>query len=657
VRKTRSLVALALLVGTVASCGGPARSREDFVRDAEAALASGDHMSAGVAFDKAARIGPEDAHLLARQAKAFEDAWNFRDATAPARRAADLLPDNLDLQLLAARVLLREDAFDEVVERMGRALVKSPRNVDLLVLLGNARAKLIDSRRGLILAAEAPDAQAFRVGLRDLRPPVTADRDASAESAFRTAIDFDPESEAVRSALANFLIASDRLPEATAVLTDIVTERSGGRLPNHALGAVLLWSGRAAEAEPYLQRVASRADYARRRFAVFQLSSIYMSDGRHGQVVAMLEPLLNNHDPDGTVSLRLAEAELRSGRRTEAANRLDGLIARRPPVVAAALLRARAALEDRAFDDATRAARVAVAELPDSSEPRELLGQVLLAAGDLENAFTELSKAVRLGPGRGAAVRALVEVGLSLGQAAAVFPLSRDAARLHRGDLGAELLPARTMISLGDYVGAEREARRLDPRAAPVQVVIGQAHAGLGRVAHARDAFAAALAAQSSAVDATKGLVELDLSQSRVAEALSRAQTSASRYPEAAGLLLVLAMAQQAAGNAEAAEAARRKALDLDPTNLEALTTLVTPSFVARHGNEAKRIVERLIARRPRAVAARLLLADINRREGNAVTALRHFEAVLSEPATLVSESHLLQAKSGASAIRPNLSR
>ena len=59
-------------------------------------------------------------------------------------RAADLLPDDADLQIQVGNFLLASGRFDDARVRAEQVLNRTPENVDALVLRGNAMAGLKD---------------------------------------------------------------------------------------------------------------------------------------------------------------------------------------------------------------------------------------------------------------------------------------------------------------------------------------------------------------------------------------------------------------------------------------------------------------------------------------------------------------------------------
>lgn len=131
-------LALALLVGGVVGCVGPAAAAQDI-----------DDIT--------------EARILAR-------AGRHTDAIAMLRRLLGPSPENAEIQLLLGTVLSREEQFDEARGLLERVLIRYPQDVDAIAALmnvelwsGRPRESFALARRGLDLA---PNDDRFLLGRR-----------------------------------------------------------------------------------------------------------------------------------------------------------------------------------------------------------------------------------------------------------------------------------------------------------------------------------------------------------------------------------------------------------------------------------------------------------------------------------------------------------
>ena len=624
------------------------------MRAGDEALKRADYKAAAAAYGRAAAAGSPDGRLLAKQAKALANAWNFADATNPARRAAELLPGDTEVQLLAARVLLIARAFDEVVDRMSALVAAEPGNVDALIALGNAAAGLQRSEAALVVLAGARHPQQLTALGAAARPRARRSADErAAEAAFGQAVGLKPEAYAPRLAFANFLLAVDRLEEGGAELRQLADTNPNRPLLDHALGSLYVRLGRPAEAEPFLTRAAVPG-YEGRSVAVFVLAGLLMDQGRDADALTVLRTAAIVDVSDNELALRLATLELRTGLRSEGLRRLDALIARK--FFDAAIVKSRALrLEQPAA--AAAAAREAVDARPSSGEARGVLADALLAAGNLENAFVHYDKATRLEPRESAWAIGLAVVALPLGRAEDVLPRVLDAARVNGNDPEAALALVRTMTTLNDYAGAERELQRLRPIApawVPERLATGDLMVAQKRWGEARAAFERALQLDPGSVAASGGLIAVDLGEGPLPAALRRAESMIASEPERSRGVVgrgnrLRGECRRAPNRSDTAARARRRS---GPRRGGAAPG--DTAFYAEPSSRARRLLEGVIAGPPKALSMRLLLGRLYVEQGQGSLAVAQFQAILAEPAQKATDSI---SASAAARLSPCVSR
>ena len=211
-----------------------------------------------------------------------------------------------------------------------------------------------------------------------------------------------------------------------------------------------------------------------------------------------------------------------------------------------------------------------------------MLADALLAAGDLENAFMHYDEATRLEPRESTWAIGLAGVALPLGRAGDVLPRVLDAARVNGNDPEAALALVRTMTTLNDYAGAERELQRLRPIApasVPERLATGDLMVAQKRWGEARAAFERALQLAPGSVAASSGLVAVDLGEGLLPAALRRAESMIASHPNDPAALWAAVTVYAANADAPRTEAMLRRVLAADPGHVEAAQRLVTPGF------------------------------------------------------------------------------
>lgn len=616
-----AVLCLALLAGCRAKGG-----REESVRQGDELFAKEQYRAAAAAYRAALAAGPVDPALQAKLGEALA-------AAGDSVRAADLLADDLDVQLKAAEAMLAKGRFEDVQVRLEETLRTHPDNARVLVLHANALARLAESGSALFeLADKVGNPRRFAAARVDLRPRVQSSDEQKAEAELRQAMTLAPNDPTPGLALANLYWATDRLAEAEPLLRAFTAEQRGHAAANHALGAYYLATGRGADADPYLLNAAGVAGVFGRP-ARFTLADHYIATKRNADARALLGSMLADEDGDGDVSLRLAQLDAADGNAPAAVRRLDATLRRKPGMASALLLKARVLLAMGNPDP--KYARAAVAVDPTSSEARMLLGDVLVAGGDTDGALAEYRQAVRRDPKDVVPRLALVRALLLVGDGREALPVARDAARLAPDDTDAVLSLVSANMAVKAYADAASALAPLlakHPAEPSVAIAEGRLLAARESAPAARAAFLRALAAAPDSLDALAGLVEVESGGRPSPETAQRVEAALAARPGDPSLMLVAARLFSSTGQHARAETLLRRAFVMEPGNVALALALADTLRVSGRTDEAIAILKQLVARRPsRVTDVRVSLATLLDAAGRRKEALEQHEQVILE--------------------------
>src|SRR5688500_873038 len=209
---------LLLAALTAASCtDADTQKRRHLERGDQYAAEKRDDFAV-VEYASAVKLDPKFGEARLKLAETHERMGNYRLAAPEFIRAADALPDDRNLQLKATEILLLASRFDDAKARIAAVLAKDPKDVNALLLHASAMAALRDPAGAIAQIEEAlkvsPDSSRAFVNLGTVR--MQSGEATQAEAAFRQAIVLDPDSAHAKLAFANFLWASERVPEAEA---------------------------------------------------------------------------------------------------------------------------------------------------------------------------------------------------------------------------------------------------------------------------------------------------------------------------------------------------------------------------------------------------------------------------------------------------------
>ena len=619
-----------LLVVLTAGCG-PSRG----VEEAAEAPRTGDERAAQDqrrqridAYRSAVHANPSDGEARFRFAQVLLENGDWAVAAPEAIRAADLLPDHAEAQVLAVSMLLGQQRFTEALERISRRRAVHPDDPKLHILFGNAKAGLPNSWSVI----EHHDRE-WRSGRRPDQMPTSRRSEASdrqAEDAFQRARTLAPHIPEATLALANLAWAQGRLREGDAYLRRVADQSPHDVLVNRALGWSYSAKGQHGDAEKYLRAAASSGEPD----SMLALADYYAGQERAEDALAILSRMASGQDPGEVAALRAAGLELRLGRPRDALGRTERILQRDSSQPGALLIKAQVLLLDGDVDQALTIAGSVRDRAPGSREARATFGRALLAAGRREQAFEELRAAWRLDRTDAAVALELAALAVALDRQAEALNLAQQAVRLNPGDLVASITLVRALLRSSDSRPSDLSTaeRVLAPLLAQAgvssELLVLQAAIQTARRQHeaARSTYLTALRAEPDSLDALSGLVGLELSGGQGARVRPRVAQALAAHPWHPEYLLLGARVASAVGDTPTAESALRTALTLSPGHTAA--TLLLADMLARQNraDEAKAVIEQALARQPTSFDLQLSLTQLLEQLGQVAEARTRYE-------------------------------
>jgi tetratricopeptide (TPR) repeat protein len=601
----------------------------ELLRRGDAFVAAKQYRAAADVYRVAVQIDPRNGETRLKLADALWQAQDWSAGALEGIRAADLLPGNPSAQLLGASRALALSRFSEAAARVSRVLDQQPNNVEALIVLGNATAQIRCSVCALdFLRTRARRDEMYETALRDVRPLTSSNDDAKAEQILRHALELAPGAYETREALVNFLWAVGRPDDAADLLRQLADEVPWHLVVNHALAEYYISRGKVADGERYLKNAAASGN----REIRLELVEFYIAADRDTDALAVLDGF-SDDEPPGSVSLPRAAIECRQGQRDAALRRIDRVLERSPRHGTALQLRAECLLGMARLAEALESARAAVAAAPASAGTHFALAQALSASGALDNAFAELTEAVRLDPMHRPASRSLARHALEIGRPETAVVLLRELVRADATDKDSALMLVKALILLHETAAAAAALEPLVtrfPGSAEVLVRQGDLHVARGTPG-GRMSYERALTLDPDSLDALTGLVSLDLAEKQPAVARQRVERALVRYPDHPEYLLLLGQVLQHMGDSARSEAVYRKVIALSPGHVRASVRLAALLERQQRNADARMILEQLLERRPAAAEARVALATLLEDAGRMSEAQAHYEQVLAD--------------------------
>ena len=615
------------------ACTDPEVAKQRYLESGDKYVAEGKLPEAIVEYRNSIRQDPRFGQARWNLANALLATQNQQGAIREYIRAADLLPDNTEVQLMAARILLMARQFEDSKARADGVLEREPRNVDALILRANAMAGLRDVP-GAIQEIE----EALQLDLGDGRIytslgtlQLLQGERAEAEEAFKKAVEVSPQSIYARLGLANFYLAAGRAPEAERTLKESLAIDPDHVEANRLLAASYIATRRFREAEQPLVTAAKSSPGA---IPKLTLADYYVQMERPAEAVPLLEQLASAPATYAAATMRLARIERLAQRRDAAYRKLDELIEKEPRNAAALTLKSDWQLEDRDLAGALTSARAATGADPASARAHFALGRAQLENRDRSAATASFTEVLRLNPRVVAAQILLSRLQLAQGNIDTATQLAQQARKAAPASPDAQLTLARSLIAKGDTTAAAPEVRSLlerYPQFAATHAINGMLLLRRNDLSGARAAFQRALERDPSSIDGLEGLLVIDARSKNLSAAVARIEERVDKMPDNAAILYVAARTYAAAGNAARTEQTLRRVIERDPDHLSAYLMLGR-SYVARKRlDEALAEFDAAARRRPDEIGAATMAATILQMQNKHAEAQKRYEAIVAQ--------------------------
>ena len=618
---TRACAAMSALLVAASCSTTPEEARRAYMANGDQYFAQKKYSEAGIEYRRALQQDPRYALGYEKLGDASTAAGDPRGALSAYVRASDLATDNVAVNLKAGNLLLVARRFQDAKTRARNVLIKDPKNVAGLVLLGNSLAGLQSVDEAVDVAKRAVELDPNRAGLLSNLGvfELARGKPDEAESAFQKAVTVSPKSVSPLLALANLYQTVGRLADAERSLRRALVLEPRNITANATLATVLMRMRRALEAEPYLKIATDEVGTADASSA---LADYYVSVGRIGEALALLEKLSATKEGYATARIKTAMIDYASGRREAAHKGLREVLAREPKNASALSMEARLLLSENRFDDATALVSEALVADPRSSQAYFALGQIQLAKGASEDARKAFAEALKIDPSRTDAQIEVSAIHLARHEIDTAMNYARAAVKNAPDNLDAQLALVRSLsVRPDDLPRADVELAALlkrYPNSPDVQTMLGMIALRRGDIVLARRSFERSLRVDPDHIEALTGLTTLDAEAGHMPAAQARveARLAAVKSPTP-NLLLLAAKIYVATGQFDRTENTLRRIIEVDPTNLQGYSLLGQYYVTQRKLPEATREFSALVERDPKSVSAYTMLGLLAHARGD----------------------------------------
>jgi putative PEP-CTERM system TPR-repeat lipoprotein len=635
--------ALALLLSSPGCRQDAKVVKQRYLESGDRYSKSGKYAEAIIEYKNALQQDSRDGDVHAKLAEASFSNGDLGYALGEYARAADLLPDDVSLQLKSGRLLLLAGRFDDAKARAEKILEKDHRSVDAQVLLANALSGLKDVDGAVAQIEDALRVDPERSGTYSNLGALELSRGKrdTAEVAFKKAVALAPRSVQAHLSLANFYWLTGQFTHAEDSLKHALDLDPGNVLSNRALANFYLATRRPADAEQPLKTV---AEVTKSPAAALMLADYYVAAGNDSAARITLRPLLNEPRSSNEAAVRLAVLDYKGGQRDDAYRGVENVLKKDQANLQGLLLKASLLLADQKLDEALQIATTATVRHTDSSRAFFQLGRVQVARRQPDAASAAFQEVLRLNPRATEAKIALAQLNLSQGRAVDSLVFAQEALIDSPSDADARFALVRGLLARGELDRAEPELKGLlarFPTSSAVHTQMGILLTQKRDLAAAQAEFEHAMELNPADVEALSGQVALDLRKRDFKSAQSRVDSRIAAKPTA-NLLVLGARVHAASNDMGTVEKYLRQAIELDSGNLAAYAGLGGLYLSQKKLDQARTEFEAVAARQPKSIAAWTMVGIILQAQGDAKGARERFERIIEiDPEAAVAANNL----------------
>jgi Tfp pilus assembly protein PilF len=629
-------VSAVLFAVFLAACSKtPEQKEAKFLEAGRKHLLSHDFDSAILDFKNASQAMPKDAEPHYQIGLAELDAGKAQAAADEFRRASQLNPKHVGVQLKLAEMMAANrnpDVIREGEKRAQAILAIEPGNPDALQALAAAELRLgEDPSEAVAHLEEALEKVPAHLGsATDLAMVKMRAHDmAGAEKVLLKSVADAPKSREHAIVLARFYLVVHKPQEAEREFRRALDLDPQNGLALASLGGLLYKSGRSQAAERIYERASRLPDLQYRSLhATFLLET-----GQTDAAIAELTKRYKADRNDRDAREHLISAYLRLHRTSDAENVLTEAIQQNSHDSDARLQRGYLHLASGKNQEAQNDLSEALRFQADSPAAHLAMSKFHQVHGEIEQQIQELNEALRLSPSMLAARLQLAHILTSKHSPNAALQILDQAPEQDKPNPGSLAERTFALYTLEDYAGMRKILDKGLAIARDPNLLLqdGLLRLKLKDYAGSRASLEEVLKQRPQDWNAVEALALGYVAEKKGADATRIVKEYTSRAPGSASGQELLASWLARAGDRQGARAAYQAEKSLSPGDSAADLGLATLDYREGKFDSARSTLAEVLKREPHNIKALLELAQLEDRTGHPLEAIASYEKVLQE--------------------------
>jgi cellulose synthase operon protein C len=434
-----------------------------------------------------------------------------------------------------------------------------------------------------------------------------------AEANFKKAIQVDPKAMNAQLALGGFYQSRNRLAEAEQQFRHAIDVDPKNPGPRAALVRLLMQQNKKAETEAFLEQ--TKKDLSDNSDGYRMLGDFYFATGDIDKALAEYASLYSDHSKDPQVKRNYIQLLILKNRLDEATKLNDEILKNNPRDVDALVYKGQIQLRKNDTSGAQNSLQNALSNDPNNAVAHYQLGIAYEQGHDPVRAESEWREAVRIRPDLTDAQRALAALELQRGDVDALLATAQQIATAQPYSPDGYLLKAIAEVHQQKYSDAQQDAEQAMQRApqSPAPYIqLGNIQLAQKHFPDAEKFYQQALDKDTASADGLSGLMNTYFAQKEYDKAIAAANVQIAKSPSTSNFYDLLGTALfNGKKDLPGAEAALRKAVDLDKNNTDALEKLGKVQVQEGSADQALALYQQSIKDNPREVIFYILSGEL----------------------------------------------
>jgi cellulose synthase operon protein C len=639
----RLLLACFLLAVLAACTRDPNVRKQKYFDSGEKYFAEGKYREAAIQYSNAIQIDSRFAQAHYQLSQAYLKLGDSNRAFQELSRTIELSPDNYPALTDLSNLLVT---------------VRNPDGSPVLDTMRQAKAHLDVLREKVPNVPETHEAWANYYSAQDqIGPAMTEVQQAisldpnrsesylllallqlrgnlpeEAEANFKKAIQVDPKAMNAQLALGGFYQSRNRMAEAEQQFRHAIDVDPKNPGPRAALVRLLMQQNKKAETEAFLQQ--TKKDLPNNSDGYRMLGDFYFASGDLDKALAEYTSLYNDHPKDPQVKRNYIQLLILKNRLDEAAKLNDEILKNNPRDVDALVYKGQIQLRKNDTPGAENSLQNALSNDSNNAVAHYQLGIAYAQGHDPARAESEWREAVRIRPDLTDAQRSLAALELQRGDVDALLATAQQITTAQPYSPDGYLLKAIAEAQRQKFTEAQQDAEQAmqrAPQSAAPYVQVGNIQLAQKHFPDAEKFYQQALDKDPASSDGLSGLMNTYIAEKEFDKAIAAANAQIAKSLNTSNFYDLLGTALfNGKKDLPGAEAALRKAVDLDKNNTDALEKLGKVQVQEGSADQALALYQQSIKNNPREVTFYILSGELYEATQNWDQAKNMYQQALS---------------------------